>query len=157
VRKCRFHPKSIVSAEISLSVSSSQACNGSIRPTGATENFTVPSKVDWAVTPKNIGELVQVVCSQFDGMVKCIEWGHEGSWTAFIASPAVIGKIFGHTNRLRSSYCLQVQPVTCWHPPVFLYPIGVDSINSSKMINKFPAVLNFFNRLFLKFNRFICN
>ena len=31
---------------------------------------------------------------------------------------------FGHNNRLRS-LCLQVQPVTCWHPPVFLYWIGV--------------------------------
>ena len=29
-------------------------------------------------------------------------------------------------------------------------------INSSKMIGKFPEVLNF-NRLFLKLNRFICN
>ena len=35
---------------------------------------------------------------------------------------AVIGEIFGH-NRLRSQ-CLQVQPVTCSHPPVFLYIIG---------------------------------
>ena len=32
----------------------------------------------------------------------------------------------------------------------------VYSIDSSKMICKFPAVLNF-NRLFLKLNRFICN
>ena len=35
-----------------------------------------------------------------------------------IARP-VIGEIFGH-NRLRS-WCLQVQPVTCSHPLVFLY------------------------------------
>ena len=27
---------------------------------------------------------------------------------------------------------LQVQPVTCWHPPVFIYWIGVYTINSSK-------------------------
>ena len=33
---------------------------------------------------------------------------------------AVIREIFGHNNRLRS-LCLQVQPVTCSHPPVFLY------------------------------------
>ena len=32
----------------------------------------------------------------------------------------------------------------------------VYSINSSKMIGSFPAVLNF-NRLFLKLNRFMCN
>ena len=31
----------------------------------------------------------------------------------------LIGEIFGH-NRLRSR-CLQLQPVTCSHPPVFLY------------------------------------
>ena len=29
-------------------------------------------------------------------------------------------EIFGHNNRLRSQ-CLQVQPVTCSHPPVFLH------------------------------------
>ena len=29
-------------------------------------------------------------------------------------------------------------------------------MNSSKMIGKFPAVVNF-NRLYLKLNRFICN
>ena len=63
-------------------------------------------------------------------------------------------EIFGH-NRLRS-WGLQVQPVTCWNPPVFLYQIGVNSMNSSKMIGKFLAVLNF-NRLFLHLNRFICN
>ena len=28
-------------------------------------------------------------------------------------------------------------------------------MNSSKMMGNFPAVLNFFNRLFLKLNRFI--
>ena len=31
---------------------------------------------------------------------------------------------FGHNNRLRTYY-LQVQPVTCRHPPVFLHFIGV--------------------------------
>ena len=36
----------------------------------------------------------------------------------FIELGSLIGEIFGQ-NRLRS-YCLQVQPVTCWHPPVFL-------------------------------------
>jgi hypothetical protein len=34
----------------------------------------------------------------------------------------VVGETFGH-NRLRSE-CLQVQPVTCSHPPVFLYKLG---------------------------------
>ena len=29
---------------------------------------------------------------------------------------AMIREVFGH-DRLRS-WCLQVQPVTCWHPPV---------------------------------------
>ena len=33
--------------------------------------------------------------------------------------------------------------------------IGVYSIDSSKMMGNFPAVLNF-DRLFLKLNRFIC-
>ena len=47
----------------------------------------------------------------------------------------MIGEIFGH-NQLRS-YCLDVQPVTCWHPPVFLYQIGAYSINSSKIIGNF--------------------
>ena len=47
----------------------------------------------------------------------------------------MIGEIFGH-NQLRS-YCLHVQPVTCWHPPVFLHQIGAYSINSSKMIGNF--------------------
>ena len=56
-----------------------------------------------------------------------------------LADP-VIGEILGH-NRVRP-YCLQVQPVTRWHPPVFL-GIGVYSINSSKMIGNFPSVLNF--------------
>jgi hypothetical protein len=39
---------------------------------------------------------------------------------------------------------------------VLLYEIGVYSINSSKRIGNFHAVLNF-NRLFLKLNRFVCN
>ena len=48
-------------------------------------------------------------------------------------------------------------PVTCWHPPIFLYWIGVYStINSSKIIGNFHALLNF-NRLYLKLNQFICN
>ena len=67
----------------------------------------------------------------------------------------VIGEISGHT-RLRSE-CLQVEPVACSHPPVFVYWIGVYSIHSSKMIGKFPAVDLNLNRLFLKLNRFICN
>ena len=54
------------------------------------------------------------------------------------------------------SPCTQVQPVTCWHLSVFLYWIGVYSINSSKMISKFLEVLNF-NRLILKLNLFICD
>ena len=54
----------------------------------------------------------------------------------------VIGEIFGH-NQLRSK-CLQVQPVTCSHPPVFLYKFGVYSINSSKMTGNFPAVWIFY-------------
>ena len=36
-----------------------------------------------------------------------------------IVNKPVIEEIFGH-NRLRP-YCSQVQPVTCWHPLVFLY------------------------------------
>ena len=36
-----------------------------------------------------------------------------------IQSHAVIGETFGQNNRLRSS-CLQVQPVTCRHPTIFL-------------------------------------
>ena len=66
----------------------------------------------------------------------------------------MIGEIFGH-SQLRS-WSLRVQPVTFWHPSVFLYEIGVYSIDSSQIIGDFPAVLNF-NRLFLKLNRFICN
>ena len=38
---------------------------------------------------------------------------------------------------------------TCWHPPAFLYWIGVYSMISSQMIGSFPAVLNF--------SRFICD
>ena len=67
---------------------------------------------------------------------------------------AAIGKIFGH-NRLRSR-CLQVQPVTRWHPPVFLYSNWGIFYRFLRMSGNFPAVLNF-NRLFLKFNQFICN
>ena len=67
-------------------------------------------------------------------------------------SGPMIREVFGH-NRLRF-YCLQVQPVTCSHPPVFLYKIGVCSINSSQTTGSFPTLLNF-NRLFL--NRFIYN
>jgi hypothetical protein len=66
------------------------------------------------------------------------------------------GRFFGQNQRLRSS-CLQVQPVTCWQPPAFLYWIGVYSINSSKIIGNSLAVSNFNRRLFLKLNRFICN
>ena len=49
----------------------------------------------------------------------------EGSWEADLQQQRddfgpVFGEIFGH-HRLRSSECLQVQVVTCWHPPVFLY------------------------------------
>ena len=40
------------------------------------------------------------------------------------------------------------------HPPVFLYWLGVYSVNSSKKIDNFPAVLNI-NWLFLKLNWFI--
>ena len=36
--------------------------------------------------------------------------------------PPVIREIFGH-NRLRSE-CLQVQPVTCWHPLFFFTKLG---------------------------------
>ena len=60
-------------------------------------------------------------------------------------------------NRLFYSSCLQVQLVRCWYPPVFLSQIGiVYSINSSKTIGNFPAVVNF-NRLFLELDRFVCN
>ena len=34
---------------------------------------------------------------------------------------------------------------------------GISSINSSKIIGNFPAVLMNFNQLFLKLNQFICN
>ena len=51
---------------------------------------------------------------------------------------------------------MQVQPVTCWHPPASFHWIGVYLISSSKMIGNFLAVLNF-SRLFLKINCFICN
>ena len=80
----------------------------------------------------------------------------DNSWLHPVSNDtySVIEDIFGH-NQFRS-YCLQVQPVTCWHPPVFLHQIGVYSIYSSKMMGNFPAVLNFY-RLFLKLNRFICN
>ena len=54
----------------------------------------------------------------------------------------VIGEIFGH-DRLRF-LCLQVQPVTCSHPSVFLYEIGVySSIHSFKTIGDFLEVLYF--------------
>jgi hypothetical protein len=76
----------------------------------------------------------------------------QASWAPAGPLLSTTGEIFGH-NRLRS-YCLQVQPVTCKHHPVFLYWIGVYSINSFKMIGNFHAVLNF-HRLFLKLNRFI--
>ena len=49
----------------------------------------------------------------------------------------------------------QVQPVTCWHPPVFLLWIGEYSKYSSNMNGNFPAILNF-NWFFLKLNWFIC-
>ena len=39
-------------------------------------------------------------------------------WLMWNPSDPVIGEIFGH-NRLRP-YCLQVQSITCWHPPVIL-------------------------------------
>ena len=40
------------------------------------------------------------------------------SWLTWNPSYPVIGEIFGH-NRLRP-YCLQVQSVTRWHPPIIL-------------------------------------
>ena len=73
----------------------------------------------------------------------------------FLQAGPVTGEIFGHNCRLRSK-CLQVQPVTCWHPLVSFYWIGVYFVISSKMIGDFPAVLNF-SWLFLKLNRCICN
>ena len=60
------------------------------------------------------------------------------------AEGPVIGEIFG-CNRLH------VDILRFLH-----YKIGVYSINYSKMIGNYPAVLNF-NRLFLKLNWFICN
>jgi hypothetical protein len=42
-----------------------------------------------------------------------------GSWRIKNLPRPVIREIFKH-NWLRS-YCLQVQPVTCWHPSLFLY------------------------------------
>jgi len=53
---------------------------------------------------------------------------------------AMSGEIFGH-NRLRSE-CLPVQPVLYWHLLVFLYKLEVYSLNSSKVIDNFPKVLN---------------
>ena len=55
-------------------------------------------------------------------------------------------------NRLH----VDILRVTRYTLHVFLYWIGVYSINSSKMTGNFPAVSNT-NRLFLKLNRFICN
>ena len=41
------------------------------------------------------------------------------------------GSYFGHNYRSRSSECLQVLPVvTCSHPPLFRYEIGVRSSHS---------------------------
>ena len=73
---------------------------------------------------------------------------------AGLDSASVIGEILG-LNRLRSK-CLQVQPVTCGHPSVFLNEFEVYSINSSKVIGNSPEFLNL-NWLFLKLNWFICN
>ena len=64
------------------------------------------------------------------------------------------GRFLGITGR-DPSVC-KSNRLHCSHPPVFLYKNGVCSINSSRMIGKFPAVLNF-NRLFLRLDRFICN
>ena len=65
------------------------------------------------------------------------------------APVTMIGEMFGHHNhRLRAS-CLQVRPVTCWHPPGFLYWIGVYFIKSSQLIGNFSVVLKF-NRLLVR-------
>ena len=47
-----------------------------------------------------------------------IKGSHSSKGSMIGENRALIGEIFGH-NRLRSE-CLQVQPVTCWHPPGFL-------------------------------------
>ena len=82
---------------------------------------------------------------------------HLWDWRSFVWEPPHqwSGKFLGIITGWDPSV-LQVQPVTCWHPPVFLYKIGIYSIDSSKMIGNFLAVLNF-NQLFFKLNRFICN
>ena len=66
----------------------------------------------------------------------------------------VSGEFFGHNRS--SSYCFQVQPVTCCDLSGFLYEVEECSIDSPKMMGNFPEILNF-NRLFLKLNCFIRN
>jgi hypothetical protein len=66
----------------------------------------------------------------------------------------VSGEIFGITSQDPS-----VAKSSRLHVDIFRFSfikIGVNAINSSKMIGNFPAVLNF-NRLFLKLNQFIRN
>ena len=58
-------------------------------------------------------------------------------------------RFFWH-NRSRSQ-CFQVQLVTCWHRPYFLYWVAIYSLNSLKIIGNCLEVSNF-NRLFLKLN-----
>ena len=69
---------------------------------------------------------------------------------------SVIRDVFKH-NRLRSPVFYKSSRL---HVDILRISFnkfwGVYSIDSSKMIGDFPAVLNF-NRLFLKLNRFICN
>ena len=82
-------------------------------------------------------------------IVGCITTSHQSAdpthWSqnlglgALTAWGAVIGEIFGH-NQLRSE-CLQVQPVTCWHPPVFR-GIFYKCLYSPPSINVTPISVN---------------
>ena len=47
----------------------------------------------------------------------------------FFGAAANFGEVFGHHN-----WCLQLQLVRFWHPPLFLYWFVVYSIDSSRMI-----------------------
>ena len=52
-------------------------------------------------------------------------------------------EVFGH------SFSVKIPVVTCWHHPVLLYSLEEFSIDSSRMMGKFPGALNF--------NRFLPN
>ena len=89
---------------------------------------------------------VLLTVPSLDGMSK--------NFTCSLHCIQVLGKFLGINGQDPSDSKSNHLHVNIFH--FCFHSFETDSTNSSKMISKFPKVLNF-NRLFLKLNRFICN